>query len=101
MAVLFDMAITSIKSTYSLDVESVRTIETLAERWDASKSEVIRRSLRIALMTADDSEDTVALDALTRLQHSVRERGVDLTRWGRDVEAERAAAGRRRWRGGE
>ena len=100
MAILFGMAIT-IKSTYSLDVESVRTLETLAERWDASKSEVIRRALRIAMMTADDSEGTVALDALTRLQHAVRERGVDLTRWGQDVAAERAAAGRPRWRGSE
>lgn len=95
------MAITTIKSTYSLDVESVRTLETLAERWDASKSEVIRRALRIALMTAGDSEGTVTLDALTRLQRTVRERGVDLTRWGEDVAAERAATGRRRWRGSE
>lgn len=95
------MAITTIKSTYSLDVESVRTLETLAERWGASKSEVIRRALRIALMTAGDSKGTVALDALTRLQQTVRERGIDLTQWGRDVEAERAAAGRRRWRGSE
>lgn len=95
------MAIATIKSTYSLDVESVRTIETLAERWDASKSEVIRRALRIALMTADDPGGTVALDALTRLQHAVRERGVDLARWGRDVAAERAAVRRRPWRGGE
>lgn len=101
MAVLFDMAITTIKSTYSLDVESVRTLEALAERWDASKSEVIRRALRIALMTADDSEGTVTPDALTRLQRTVRERGVDLTRWGEDVAAERATTGRRRWRGSE
>lgn len=95
------MAITTIKSTYSLDIESVRILESLVERWDASKSEVIRRALRIALMTADDTEGTVALDALTRLQHSVRERGVDLAQWGRDVEAERTAAGRRLWRGSE
>lgn len=95
------MAITTIKSTYSLDIESVRILESLAEHWDASKSEVIRRALRIALMTADDTEGTVALDALTRLQNAVRDRGVDLTQWGRDVEAERAAAGRRLWRGSE
>ena len=95
------MAITSIKSTYSLDVDSVRTLKTLAERWNVSKSEVIRRSLRIAVMTGDHAEDEVALDALTRLQDTVRTRGVDLSEWGRDLQTERAVAGRRLWTGGE
>ena len=95
------MAITTIKSTYSLDVDSVRTLGTLAERWNVSKSEVIRRALRIAVMTGDHGDDEVALDALTRLQDSVRERGVDLAVWGRDLRAERAAAGRRLRFGGE
>ena len=60
MAVLSGMAITSIKSTCSLDLNSVRTLE-----------------------------------ALTRLQDTVRERGVDLGRWERDLAAERTAAGLR------
>lgn len=95
------MAITTIKSTYSLDVESVRTLKALAERWNVSKSEVIRRALRIAVMTGDHADNEVTLDALTRLQNSVRERGVDLMEWGRDLHAERAATGGRlRW-GGE
>ena len=38
------MAVTTIKSTYSLDVETVRTLETLACRWNVSKSEVLRRA---------------------------------------------------------
>lgn len=95
------MAITTIKSTYSLDVDSVRTLKTLAARWNVSKSEVIRRALRVAAMTGDHADDDVALNALTRLQNTVRERGVDLTEWGRDVRAERAATGRRMRRGGE
>ncbi|MDE2873874.1 MAG: ribbon-helix-helix protein, CopG family [Gemmatimonadota bacterium] len=95
------MAITTIKSTYSLDVDSVRTLKALAERWNVSKSEVIRRALRTAVMAGDDTHHEVALEALTRLQYTVRERRVDLTEWGRDVQAERAATGRRlRW-GGE
>ncbi len=89
------MAITTIKSTYSLDLNSVRTLEALAERWDVSKSEVIRRALRIALVAGDDTDGSVALEALTRLQESVRERGVDLGQWERDLVAERAAAARR------
>ena len=95
MAILCGMAITTIKSTYSLDLNSVRTLEALAERWDVSKSEVIRRALRIALVAGDDTDGSVALEALTRLQESVRERGVDLGQWEQDLTAERAAAGRR------
>ena len=95
MAIPYDMAITTIKSTYSLDLNSVRTLEALAERWDVSKSEVIRRALRIALVAGDDTDGSVTLDALTRLQDTVRERGVDLGQWERDLAAERAAAARR------
>ena len=95
------MAITTVKSTYSLDVDSVRTLKALAERWNVSKSEVIRRALRIATMTGDDTDGGVALEALTRLQDTVRERGVDLAEWGRELEAERTAAGRRLRFGGE
>ena len=36
------MAETIIKSTYSLDVESVRALEELARHWAVSKSEVLR-----------------------------------------------------------
>lgn len=100
-AILSDMAITTIKSTYSLDVDSVRTLEALARRWDVSKSEVIRRALRIALVTGDDRDESVALEALTRLQDTVRERGVNLARWEQDLRDERAAAGRRLWVGSE
>ena len=88
------MAITSIRSTYSLDVESVRTLEGLARRWEVSKSETIRRALRIAAATSDEGE-SAPLEALTRLQTTVRERGIDLAKWGRDIREERRATGRR------
>lgn len=88
------MAITSIKSTYSLDVESMRTLEALAKRWSVSKSEVLRRAIRIAA-TEDVPAQNVALDALDRLQSALRERKVDTTQWARDLKAERRAAARR------
>ncbi len=47
-AVPSSMATTTIKSTYSLDVETVRTLETLAARWNVSKSEVLRCAIRTA-----------------------------------------------------
>ena len=48
MAILSTMAIPKIKSTYSLDVETVRTLESLARRWNVSKTEVVRRAIRAA-----------------------------------------------------
>ena len=88
------MAIPTIKSTYSLDVESVRTLETLAKRWRVSKTEVLRRAIRIAA-TEGTSENDAALGALDRLQTSVRERNIDVSRWERDLKAERRASARR------
>ena len=82
------MAVTTIKSTYSLDVGSVRTLEELARRWKVSKSEVLRRAIRIAA-AGDNSGNVAALDALDRLQASVRERNVNLDQWARDVREER------------
>ena len=84
------MATVTIKSTYALDVESVRMLEALADRWRVSKSEALRRAIRAAREQAP--ADRAALDALDRLQASVRARKIDLRGWERDVEAERRAA---------
>ena len=89
------MAVITIKSTYSLDVESVRALEALARRWKVSKSEVLRRAIRIAVREGD-SGNGAALGSLERLQTSLRERQVDVTRWARNVKDERRAAARRR-----
>ena len=88
------MAAITIKSTYSLDVESVRALEALAQRWNVSKSEVLRRAIRIAAMEGG-SESGAALGALDRLQTSLRERKVDVTEWARDLKTERRASARR------
>ena len=88
------MAIPTIESTFLLDVESVRTLETLAKRWRVSKTEVLRRAIRIAA-TEGRPGNATALSALDRLQNSVRQRQVDASRWVRDLKAERRAAARR------
>ena len=85
------MATVTIKSTYSLDVESVRILETLAGRWKVSKSEVLRRAIRGAAREMPPA-NRAALDALDRLQESVSARQIDLRRWERDVRAERLAS---------
>ena len=84
------MAITTIKSTYSLDVESVRVLEALAQRWNVSKSEVLRRAIRIAA-TGGEPGESASLGTLDRLQASLRERQVDVPQWAREQKAERHA----------
>lgn len=88
------MAITTIKSTYSLDVESVRRLETLAQRWNVSKSEVLRRAIRIAAIDGIPGDDA-PLNALDRLQASLRAHKVNLAQWERDLKAERRATAHR------
>lgn len=80
----------TIKSTYSLDVESARSLEALARRWNVSKSEVLRRAIKAAA-EEDAAREGGPLRTLDRLQTVVRERSVDLDAWERDVGAERQA----------
>ena len=89
------MATTTIKSTYSLDVESVRALEELARRWQVSKSEALRRAIR-SEAGRQPTRGTDALAALDQLQASLRSRNVDLEQWAREVDSERRAAARRR-----
>ena len=89
------MAVTTIKSTYSLDVETVRTLESLARRWNVSKSEVLRRAIRAAA-GEKSPRARERLAALDKLQASLKARGVDFEAWERDVRATRDAAWRKR-----
>ncbi len=88
------MATITIKSTYSLDVESVRALEELAARWGVSKSEALRRAIR-SEASRHPARGGDALAALDQLQASLRSRNVDLEQWAREVESERQAAGGR------
>jgi len=88
------MATTSIKSTYSLDVDSVRQLEAMAQRWNVSKSEALRRAIRTAA-----SQLTVpardAVDALDRLQASLNLSKDAAARWENRSRRERRASARR------
>jgi len=85
------MAIPRIKSTYSLDAETVRTLESLARSWNVPKTEVLRRAIRAAAKEESAGERS-ALESLRLLQASVKARGVDLKCWERDLRAERRAS---------
>jgi hypothetical protein len=89
------MAIPKIKSTYSLDVETVRTLESLARRWNVSKTEVVRRAIRSA---AGEKSQRVQekREALRQLQAYVQQRGIDVDAWAREIRATRDESGRKR-----
>ena len=89
------MAVTTIKSTYSLDVETVRTLESLARRWNVSKSEVLRRAIRAAAKE-ESTRASRKLAALDKLQASMKARGVDFAAWEREVRFTRDASSRER-----
>lgn len=88
------MATLTIKTTYALDVESVRALEDLAQRWRVSKSEALRRAIR-SEASRQPVKEKGALAALDQLQASLRSRNVDVRQWALDVESERRVAGRR------
>jgi len=89
------MASTSIKGTYTLDVETVRSLERLAELWAVPKSEALRRAIRMA------AEQHAGIDAgttkvLDQLQRSLALDEDAASRWMKRVRAERHASARRR-----
>lgn len=88
------MASTTIKSTYSLDVETVRALEGMARRWNVSKSEALRRAIRTAAAKSEPAART-ALHALDRMQE-ILDLGEEASRrWERENRAERRAASER------
>jgi hypothetical protein len=88
------MARTTIKSTYSLDVETVRALESMARRWKVSKSEALRRAIRSAEARVDPARSG-ALAALDELQKSLDLTEDQASRWQRRVRRERRATSRR------
>jgi len=93
------MATPSIKATYALDVDTVRTLERMARRWRVSKSEALRRAIRVAAEGAE-SERTDALSALDALQRAFDLTSAGARAWGDSVRRERRAASARSERRG-
>ena len=82
------MAITSVRSTYSLDVETMRRIDNLARRWDVSKSEVLRRAVKMA---DDQTAGAERVELLRELQRRASLTAEQVEAWVADVRAERDA----------
>ena len=88
------MATLTVKSTYSLDVETVRQLEGLAKRWNTSKSAALRRAIRSA---AEQTlpEDGDRLNALDRLQVLLALDRESASGWENQVMQERRSTSRR------
>jgi predicted transcriptional regulator len=88
------MAVTTIKSTYSLDVETVKKLEELARRWNVSKSEAMRRAIRAATKLAPPGAED-AIRALDELQQSLDMRTDLAQKWEETARDERRASSKR------
>lgn len=87
------MAVPKLKSTYSMDAETVRMLDGLARRWKVSKSEALRRAIHSAIEAEPAARGPLAaLDAAQRTmglgpQHAAR--------WQKRARAERRASSRK------
>jgi predicted transcriptional regulator len=89
-----NMAVPKVKSTYSLDGETVRMLDGLARRWKVPKSEALRRAIRGAVASEPAGASTLAaLEAAQRLMGLAARTAA---RWTRQVREERKASSRKR-----
>jgi DNA-binding phage protein len=86
------MAITTIRTTYALDVETVRRLEALARDWGVSKSEALRRAIRAAEAPRTDRR----LEAMKALRASLNLSPQQASRWASQVRDERRRASAKR-----
>jgi Ribbon-helix-helix protein, copG family len=88
------MATTTVKSTYSLDVETVRELDAVARRWKVSKSEALRRAIHAAAKqpVPPPSGAIAALDRLQKTLGLTREQAM---RWQKNARRERRQSARR------
>ena len=78
----------SIKSTYSLDAPALATLQRLAQRWQVSKTEVLRRALRQAAeQEAISPAERIA--ALRSLQREMRAKKINFAAWKKTIRAGR------------
>lgn len=82
------MALPTVKTTYTIDLETKRALDRLAARWDVSKSEALRRAIRQA---AGASRVTDRLAALDTLQRRAQLTHTQAARWTDALRAERHA----------
>ena len=86
------MAIPRIKATYSLDQDTVRLLERIAQRWGISKSEALRRAIRSA--AAAERVAIPAIGKLNEIQEEIALTESVAAAWARAARRERRAGSR-------
>lgn len=86
-----NMATTTVKSTYSLDEETVRTLDRVAQRLRVSKSEALRLAIH-HLARLDTARGDMELAALDELQRQLALTESEATEWEARVRRERLAS---------
>ncbi len=85
------MATATIKSTYSLDIETVRQLEELALNWNLSKSAALRKAIGEAAHKVLPKISR-ELEALDKLQSSLALDAKQASAWENEARSERRAA---------
>jgi predicted transcriptional regulator len=75
----------TVKSTYSLDEETLKKLQALARAWRISKTEVLRRAIRAAAERELPRPVEERIAALRALRQSLREHKVNFDKWMRDT----------------
>jgi predicted transcriptional regulator len=83
------MATPTIKSTYSLDPQTVRDLERLARKYGTSKSDILRRAVQ-SLAAQDTTPAAQGLHALEELQKRVGLTEEKADDWVTELRRERA-----------
>jgi len=91
MAIPYDMARMTIRSTFALDVETAESLDRLARCWRVSKSEALRRAVSAAAIVEDADAGSDALAALKSLQERLGLDDAKADDWVRQIRAEREA----------
>lgn len=75
----------ALKSTFSLDAESIERLQALARKWQVPKTEVVRRALQQASANESTLSPEQKIATLHRLQKRFADAGVDFEKWKRDT----------------
>ena len=80
------MALPTVKTTYTVDADTKRALDRLAERWAVSRSAALRRAIRQAAASAGVDDRLRALDLL---QSRAGMTASAAARWSNSVRTER------------
>jgi predicted transcriptional regulator len=83
--VWYQYGMAAVKSTYSLDHNTLKKLRQLARSWQVSKTEVVRRAISAAAERELPFSSEKRMAAIDAVRKSMRARGVDFEKWKREI----------------